>query len=466
MEQDRLAQLIDEVREQRLSRREALRLAGIGAGALALGPLLAACGSSKSVGPAASQAAIASLAPPSTAVSLDFWNPWSGPDGNFAKTMVQQFNGETKNVQVKVTTFPNPPYYEKIRTAKQSGNLPHIAVMHVDAIPQNAADAILTPMDDLVKLLNLSGGDFTEEIWKDIHYKNQAWAIPLDEHTESFYWNKSLFQTAGLDPEKPPTDKASFEQAAQAITSKTGVPGFMVVTSGPGGVFLSGTAWASVFYQGGGQWTNGDYSQATYNSQAGVQAAEWLRSLINDLKVSPKNVQSDSEIAAFAQGKNGMVWSGIWQTTRYQDALKDKLGAGPLPQIFGKGAWSGSHTLAVTARKSMSAQERQASYYFIDWFSQHSVEWAKAGQLPARKSVRDSAAFKALPAQSSIAKQIDDARFFPAIPAAGDMLFGPGGAGEAVLAVINGKKDAKAALDESAARYTKILQQNKQKYGF
>ncbi len=459
-----LERLLTQAHERRLSRRELLRITGMSAGALALGPLLAACGVKQGPGATASHAVVATLGAPSKPVSLDFWNGWTGPDGEFAKHMVDQFNTETPNVKVKVTTQAD--YYTKIRAAKVSNKLPHIAMMHIEQIPQNAADGIITPMDDLVSLLQLSGSDFTDVVWKNGEYQGKRWGIPIDQHMESFYWNKELFTKAGLDPEKPPTDKESFEAAATALTQKAGVPGFMVVTSGPGGAFLSGVAWSCGFYQGGGEWTNGDHSEATYNSDAGVKSAEWLAHLIKDLKVSPANVQSDSEISAFAQGKNAMVWSGIWQTSRYVEALGDKLGAGPIPKIFGSGVWSGSHHLSVGNRPDMTAEEREGSYYFIDWFSKHSIEWAKSGQLPARKSVRESAEFKALPVQSAIAAQIDDAHFFPEIPAAADLLFGPGGAGESILTVLNGKSDAKSALDKSATQYSKVLKQNKQKYGF
>jgi ABC-type glycerol-3-phosphate transport system substrate-binding protein len=80
--------------------------------------------------------------------------------------------------------------------------------------------------------------------------------------------------------------------------------------------------------------------------------------------------------------------------------------------------------------------------------------------------VRNSAEFKALPVVSKIAEQQPDARFFPPIPGAPDMLFGAQGAGQAAVAAVTGKKDAKAALDEAAANLTKLLVQNKTKYGY
>jgi multiple sugar transport system substrate-binding protein len=468
-----------ELATRSVSRRNLLKLAGLGAGMAALSPIIAACGGGKATGAPASVGAGGSsvapggspvaggsgglaVQPPATAVNLDFWNPFTGGDGPFLKKIVDQFNTETPNVQVKFSTQKD--LYGSLHAAKAANKLPQVSIVHLDAIPQNAADGIFTPIDDLITTLGLSDKDFTADVWKNGLYKDKRYGVPLDTHTMSFYWNKALFTKAGLDPEKPPTNKDEFVAAAKAITDKAGVPGFMVVQGGGGANFLLGIEWATTFYQLVGEWTNADYSQSLINSQAGVDSSNFWKSLV-DQGISPKGTESDSEIAAFKQGKNGMVFSGIWETNGYIDALKADLGAGPVPQLFGKGVWSGSHHMGITTRE-MSAEEKQGAQYFIAWISEHSLEWAKAGQIPARQSVRNSAEFKALPAVSAIAEQQPDARFFPPIPAAGDALFGPQGAGQAAVAAVTGKKDAKAALDEAATNISKQLVTNKAKYGF
>lgn len=461
--------------ERSVSRRDLLKLAGLGAGMAALAPIIAACGGSNATSRPASGAvggSVASLAPagsggmaiqpPATAVSLDFWNPFTGGDGPFLKRIVDQFNSETPNVQVKFSTQKD--LYGSLRAAKAAKKLPQVSIVHLDAIPTNAAEEVFAPIDDLITALGVSEDDFTADVWKNGVYKEKRYGVPLDTHTMSFYWNKALFTKAGLDPEKPPTNKDEFVAAAKAITDKAGVPGFMVVQGGGGANFLLGIEWATTFYQLGGEWTNADYTQSLINSQAGVDSSNFWKSLV-DQGISPKGTESDAEIAAFKQGKLGMVFSGIWETNGYADALKADFGVGPVPQLFGKGVWSGSHHMGITTRE-MSADEKQGAQYFIGWISEHSLEWAKAGQIPARQSVVNSPEFEALPHIPAIAEQQPDARFFPPIPGAGDALFGPQGAGQAAVATVTGKKDAKAALDEAAANITKQLVANKAKYGF
>jgi multiple sugar transport system substrate-binding protein len=463
-----LDRLIARTREDQLSRRRFLRLSGGAVGLAALAPIAAAC-----AGPSASPTGgasptlasagptVAALEPPGTKVSLDFWNPFTGPDGNFMKTLVDQFNQETPNVQIKVTTQGD--YYTKVRAAAQAKRLPHVMIIHLDQIPSHAGDGLITPLDDLIALLGFEASDFTEAVWNQGEWKGSRFGIPLDIHTVTFYWNKDLFQKAGLDPEKPPATRDEFINAAHEITGKANVPGYIQINTNN---FLAGILWATYFYQAGGEWTNEDFSQLTYNTDAGVQAADFMAQLYNDAQISRKGIAGDAEIAAFKAGQNGMVMSGIWETTGYAGALRDNLGAGPVPKFFGDGVWAGDHNFAVPNREGLTQDERTGAYYFIKWISDHSVEWAKAGQIPARKEVRDSAEFKAVPYISEIGAQADAARFFPPVPAAASWLFDAGGAGEAALFTVTGKQQAKAALDASVAKYQKILEENKKKYGF
>ncbi|MFL5650804.1 MAG: hypothetical protein ACJ777_05940, partial [Chloroflexota bacterium] len=114
------------IAERSVTRRDLLKLAGFGAGMAVLAPIIAACSGNRasagasggagagasavaggSAAPAASGSAAAggsgalAIQPPATAVKLDFWNPFTGGDGPFLKKIVDQFNGETPNVQVK-----------------------------------------------------------------------------------------------------------------------------------------------------------------------------------------------------------------------------------------------------------------------------------------------------------------------------------------------------------------------------
>ena len=406
--------------------------------------------------------------PPANNVELTLWNPFTGPDGNFFNQLVEEFNAATPSVQITVETQPGAEYVQRLEAARDANQLPHIVAAGYDALPGLVENQIVVPMDDFAATGGYGPELFPEAIWNAGQWKDQRVGIPIDTHPMVFFYNKALFTEAGLDPESPPATREEFEAAITAISEKTEADGYQMVASGPGANFLVGIQFAALFYQGGGQWTNADYSEATFNSEAGVQAATYLQHLVNDLGV-PK-VESDAEINAFQNAQNAMVFSGIWETTRYNDALKDDLGVAPIPEIFGPGTWGGSHNLAVTAATADNPDILQGAYYFIDWFSKNTLTWAAGGQVPARNDVRDSTEFQnategLLPLISQMAPLAESVQFLPTIPGGGDLLFVANGAGEAATFAVNGT-DPKQALDAAAQFNTEVLVQNKERYGY
>jgi multiple sugar transport system substrate-binding protein len=402
---------------------------------------------------------------PTNNVELTVWNPFTGPDGNFFSQIVDDFNAATPTVKVTVQTQPGAEYTQRLEAGAAPNQLPPVISAGSDALPLLNENGIVVPIDDFAQTGGYDASMFPEAIWNAGQWKDQRVGIPIDTHPMILYYNKKLFTDAGLDPEAPPTDKASFEAAIKAIQEKTDADGLQMVASGPGANFLVGILWATLFYQGGGEWTNADFSEATFNSEAGVQASTYLKQLVDEMGV-PK-VESDAELNAFTQGKNAMMFNGIWQTSAAKDALGDDLGVAPVPNFFGDGTWGGSHNLAVTAAAA-DGDLKQAAYCFIDWFSQNSLNWGAAGQVPARNDVREQVTEGGeglLSLVSEVVPLAETVRFLPSIPGGGDLLFIANGAGEAATLAINGS-DPKQTLDAAATFNSDVLKQNKERYGF
>lgn len=422
----------------------------------------------ESEAPAESGGETGAFQPPTEDVALTLWNPFTGPDGDFFVQIVDDFNSATPTCQVTVETKVGAEYAAQLEAAAAANELPHVIAAGYDALPGHVENGIVVPINDFAEQGGYGPDMFPEAIWNAGEWKGDRVGIPIDTHTMNLYYNKALFEEAGLDPESPPTDQESFEAAITAIAENTDASGYQVVGSGPGGNFLAGIQFAAFFYQGGGEWTNEDFTEVTFNSQAGVDAAEYIASLVD---LGAPVVESDAEINAFQQGQNGMVMSGIWETTRYSEALGDDLGVAPIPSVFGDGTWGGSHNLAVTSAGAEDDNTKACAYYFIDWFSQNSLNWGAAGQIPARNEVRESDEFQnasgdgLLPLIAQVAPLAESVQFLPSFPGGGDILFGPQGAGEATTLIIGGS-DAQEILDEFAAAQTEILLQNKERYGF
>ncbi|MBO4205465.1 ABC transporter substrate-binding protein [Micromonospora echinofusca] len=436
-----------------MSRRRLLGL-GVGLGAAAT-LTLAGCGGGDDKEPAAAGNGGKEYTGPK--VELNLWNGFTGGDGDIFKKLVTQFNAEHANIAVAVATYRWEDYYAKLPGAVSSGNGPDIAVMHMDQLATYAARGVITELDDVAKALELTDADFAPTVWQGGLYRDKRYGIPLDMHPLGFYYNKTVMQSAGLDPNKPPMTKDDYTAALTEL-KKSGVQGFWVSPF----QFTGGMTFYSLLHQWGGTLFDAEVAKATFNSDPAVEACTWLVDMIKQGH-SPANVGQDADYLALKSGKNAFNWNGIWQINDLKKSADVQWGVAPLPQIGSKpAAWANSHNFTIVKQRSTDANKVAGAKVFINWLSQHSLDWAAGGQVPARKAVREDAGFKALTEVGSLAPELDYAAFPPAAPGIGEVLttfyqsFN-----EAAL----GKKSPKQALDDGAAKATKQLEDNRKKYG-
>jgi multiple sugar transport system substrate-binding protein len=387
-------------------------------------------------------------------VELQYWNPFTGPDGPFMGEIVDAFNGSQDNVTVVMTT--QSEYYTQLGTAAASNTLPDVAIVHADQVATQAFRNVLRPIDDVASAAGIDEADFPADVWNAGEVAGQRYSIPLDIHPMTMFYNADLLSAAGFD--SPPTTGEEFAEMAGALSDGTN-NGFMV-TSG----FPIRQIFEMLLYQYGGTSFNEDGTEAVWNSEAGAQAMQWL--LDAQSQWSQPNLEVDAELNAFKGGTVGMIWNGIWQTTNVTGEGVEFAGqATAVPQIGTQPAvWGGSHQLTLPTQAEPDPCKDAAAGQFIRYLLDNSVTWAQAGQLPASASVRASEEFMAIEPQASIAAGSADHVFFPpSVPGITDA-YAP--LDEAVAALMAGTAtDVQAALDDAATRANQILGENRDNYG-
>lgn len=389
-----------------------------------------------------------------SAVSLEYWNPFTGPDGPFMGEIVNAFNDSQENIDVTMTT--QAEYYTQLSTSAASNSLPDVAIVHADQIATQVYRNILRPIDDIVTDAGILAEDFPETVWAAGEVNGSRYAIPLDIHPMTMFYNADLLAAAGF--ENPPTTADEFAAVAAALTDGEN-NGFMI-TAG----FPVRQIFEMLLYQHGGTSFSEDGTEAIWNSEAGVQAAQWL--LDAQAQYSQPNLEVDAELNAFKGGTVGMIWNGIWQTTNVTgEGVFFNGQATAVPQLGPEMAvWAGSHQLTLPTQPDEDPCRDAAAGIFIRYLLDNSVTWASAGQLPANNVVRASEEFLAIEPQASIAAGSADYVFFPpAVPGIGDA-YAP--LDEAIGALMSGNAtDVQAELDNAAQRANQILEQNREIFG-
>jgi len=391
----------------------------------------------------------------SKVVTLQFWNGFSGPDGTTMERIVRRFNSEHPDIKVRMQIIPWGTYYDKVTLGLAYGGAPDVFILHCDALPRYADSSSLLCLDDLIAKGDLREADFMPRPWQACHWKGKQYAIPLDCHPQGLYYNVDLFKKAGIVDErgnaKPPADLKEFLADAKKLTIDTNGDG----TPDQWGFVFTWlrTNYVTFLSQQGGSLLSKDSRESMLNSPQANAALDLMTDFVDKYKIAPRPEGQDAWIG-FQTGKIAMALEGIYMLSSLEQQKKLHYAGAPCP-MFGRqrGAWANSHLLVMPAK--LSPEKRRAGWTFIKYLSDHSLEWAKGGQVPVRKSILASPAFRQLPVQYEFSKQLPYVAYLPASVSINQVLpF----ADAAVEAALCGIKPAHEALAEADRRTREVLE--------
>ncbi len=348
-------------------------------------------------------------------VEITFWSLFTGGDGEFFDAMVDEFNASQSDIVMKNDTVRFDNYYTRLTTALAANNAPDVIVVHQGNMLPYVENGSLLALNDYVDAATLA--DFQDAPLEGCIFDGNIYSLPLDVHPIVMYYNRDLLAQAGVT--KVPESAQEMIDAAIAVKNATGKWGFAIDnTTGVYKAFTLTRLFMSMLAQQGGSLMNADYTRANFNNEMGVNALVWLQDLVHRYGVNPNELDYDAAMNIFRMGDAAFYFNGVWATGTLENSGLN-FGATPLPGIMGDEpwAWSGSHTLAVPVQRNQDPRKVQAAVDFIDWMTEHGELWAKAGQIPTRKSVAEKADFQALPYRADYAAAAGYALETPRTPA-------------------------------------------------
>ena len=400
-------------------------------------------------------------------VTVRFWNGFTGPDGRTMLALVKRFNRENPDVHVVMQRMEWGTYYNKLFVSHLGGRAPQVFVLHSDNITRFHRAEFLRPMDDLASPGGTGGGatggidsnDIDENVWAAVERDGKHLGIPLDIHTIGMYYNKALFRKAGIVDEKgeaqPPATREEFIEALRKLTRDENGDG-VTDTYGLAFTWLRTNAYTFV-RQWGGDIMTPDGQTVILDQPEAIAGMQFAVDLIEREKVimPPESISTfGGAFIGFRQGKLGIVLEGIYMLPELRRQKDLEFGAAPVPQMGPhKAAWASSHVLCV--RDELEGEELDAAKRFVKFLSDNSLDWAEGGQIPVRKSLRQTDRFRNMTAQYEFSRQIPHAAYYPQSPFINEYLgeFDP-----AVEKILRRSQTPKQAFDFAARRIREVLE--------
>ena len=162
---------------------------------------------------------------------------------------------------------------------------------------------------------------------------DRQYGVPMDAYTMGLYYNRSLFEEVGLDPDAPPQTWDEVREAATKINDGTDAQGFIFMTSDNTG----GWVFTPIVNGFGGETVSEDGTTATLDDPAVKEALQFYHDVRWEDNSAGSNflVAFDDANQLFGAGQAGMYIAPGNQFNNIVTNLGmdvDEIGLAPLPQ--------------------------------------------------------------------------------------------------------------------------------------
>lgn len=384
------------------------------------------------------------------------------PRSDAVKKMLPEFEAKT-GIKTNIDILPYPTLQEKqgVALTQKTGAYD---VVHVDCVwvGQYAGQGWVVPATDYVtrsdsKTLNIT--DFLPRVLAEQgSWEGVVYGLPFIQAVFGLHYRTDIFKTYNL---KVPQTWEELRETARFLTekeSKNGVYGLTIM--GRRGVQLQCT-WDNFLWSWGGDWYDKDY-RPTINSPQAVESLEFMKSLLPSAVPGVLSYDWDENAQAFAQGKAAMnlQWQNAAPT--FADPSKSKIvGKFDFELIPGKKQADGTIFRTPTfggwgLMIPVDAKNKEAAWEWIVWATSTAMEKELAKAMPGsrRSSLSDPVMQRQHVEYKNMLKSLEFSKGRPRIAVYSEMA----DAIEVALSeTLTGAKTAKVALDDANTRLELIL---------
>ncbi len=268
-------------------------------------------------------------------VQITFWHAMGGVNGETTQALVDDFNASQDEIEVHAEyqgTYDDA--ITKLKAAMQSGEgLPDVCQMYDVGTKFMVDSGAVVPVEDMFESTGYDPSSVMDVITSYYTTDGKQYAMPFNVSTPMLYYNKDVFEAAGLDPEKPPkTYDEVLEYAKQIVESGAAPVGYSQYIYG--WFFEQQLAGLGAFY---GNNDNGRTEPITAvdfdQNGAGLKVFEtWKKLYDSGYFENYGTVGADTQTAFFA-GQVGMIIESTAILKNATNSSPFEIGTGYLPKV-------------------------------------------------------------------------------------------------------------------------------------
>jgi multiple sugar transport system substrate-binding protein len=300
------------------------------------------------------------------------------------QAIVDAFHATNPEITVNVDVSDWEPYWDKLQTSIAGGAAPDVFAMDGPLFPDYQSRDVLLDLQPFIDRDGYDLSQLADQAVADFTTPDGQFGLPRDLNVVALYYNKTMFDTAGIPYPDETWDWDKLVDVAKQLTISDGG------TTSQWGFYTETTDmenyWSELVWQNGGEIISEDHKQSLVGSDEATGGLQFLQDLIWKHKVMPDASITDALGDAFEQGQAAMESNGSWLVATHQAAGID-FGIAPLPKGPAGQATSINPTGAVVYKNTKSPD---AAWEFVKYLAspeaQTKIMELKAS-LPANKEV-------------------------------------------------------------------------------
>ncbi|HFI0703234.1 TPA: extracellular solute-binding protein [Streptococcus suis] len=281
--------------------------------------LLTACSSSTESGQATEGAAGGQ-----TEISYAIWD--SGQEPGLRK-IADEFEKKNPDIKINIQVSDWDSYWTMLEAGATGGSLPDTFWMHSNEIYRYGSNEMLLPLDDyLAKSEDAKLANFPDGLNEIYNINGKQYAMPKDFDTIGLWYNKKLFDEAGIAYPDDTWDWNKLKEVAKQLTKEDGSQyGFGAGLSNQEGYY-------NFIYQNGGTVITDDLKSG-YDDPKTIEALDYYFSFVKE-KLSPAITVDKERAEAFQNGQVAMSVFGSWNLSGFtaNDYIRENADVAVLPK--------------------------------------------------------------------------------------------------------------------------------------
>lgn len=309
-----------------------------------------------------------------TKLTVAMWDDTQAPG---VQMMLDKFMEENPDISVEIQCTPYDQYWTNLEAAAIAGTLSDVIMMHPEQVAKYAQGGMLASLEDMIASGSIDMTKFPENIVGDFTVDGVRYGVPKDYSTFGLWYNKDLFDAAGLEYPTADWTWDDLYNAAVALTDKdNGVYGFVARYDTNDGAY-------HFIWQNGGDIINEDETASMFDDPATIEAIEYMVRFVEEgLSPTAADLANTSVDSLFMSGKAAMQVGGSWKCNTFATAEGVNLDVAELPMGKQRACLCGGMGWVMSAA-SADSEPAQRLLAYLAGYEANVIQAESGAAIPA-----------------------------------------------------------------------------------